>query len=105
MEARVRRARQSQRHRRAPVPAGPGGEELPRGPQLEPASVLQVHRILSRALEVAVQRGRAARDPRCSSSRRVPKRKPRPMRRADARAVLRAVRGRRNAACCVVNRL
>ncbi len=63
------------------------------------ASVLQVHRILSRALKVAMQRGKVARNvatlvdpPSLQSSEVVP------LSRAEARAVLAAAEGTRNAA-------
>lgn len=66
---------------------------------LAPATVLQVHRILSRALKVAVQRGKAHRNvatlvdaPSLQRSEVVP------LTADDCRAILSAAQGRRNAA-------
>ena len=62
---------------------------------LAPASVLQVHRILSRALKVAVQRGRAPRNV-CDlvDAPKVRQQEVEPLSRAEAQRVLAAARGR-----------
>ncbi|RBY92946.1 site-specific integrase [Blastococcus sp. TF02A-30] len=66
---------------------------------LSPASVLQAHRVLSRALKVAMQRDRVARNV-CAlvDPPSVERDEVRPLSGQDARRVLEAARGRRNAA-------
>jgi integrase len=66
---------------------------------LSPASVLQAHRVLSRALKVAMQRDRVARNV-CTlvDAPSVERDEVRPLSGHDARRVLEAARGRRNAA-------
>ena len=66
---------------------------------LAPATVLQVHRVLSRALKVAMQRGRIARNV-CTlvDAPSVPRAEVEPLTRAEARAVLAAAATERNAA-------
>jgi integrase len=66
---------------------------------LSPATVLQMHRILSRALKVAVQRGRVARNV-CTlvDAPSVSREEVQPLTQQDARAILAAAAGRRNAA-------
>ncbi|MGY1680710.1 tyrosine-type recombinase/integrase [Geodermatophilus sp. SYSU D01176] len=66
---------------------------------LAPASVLQAHRVLSRALKVATQRGKVARNV-CTlvDAPSVERDEIRPLTAGDARRVLEAARGRRNAA-------
>ncbi len=66
---------------------------------LAPASVLQMHRILSRALKVAVQRGRIPRNvATLVDAPSVHREEIKPLALAQARAVLTAAQGRRNAA-------
>ena len=69
------------------------------GGGLAPASVLYAHRVLSRALKVAMQRGRVARNV-CGlvDSPSVPRHEIRPLRATEARAVLDAAEDGRNAA-------
>ncbi len=66
---------------------------------LSPASVLQAHRVLSRALKVAMQRDKVARNV-CAlvDAPSVERDEVRPLSGQDARCVLEAARGRRNAA-------
>lgn len=66
---------------------------------LSPASVLQAHRVLSRALKVAMQRGRVARNV-CTlvDSPSVARTEVQPLTPDEARAVLRAAEGLRNGA-------
>lgn len=66
---------------------------------LAPASVLQCHRILSRALKVAVQRGRIARNV-CTlvDAPSLDRREVEPLTAEDARRILATAEGRRNAA-------
>ncbi|TFV67228.1 UNVERIFIED_ORG: site-specific integrase [Bacillus sp. AZ43] len=66
---------------------------------LSAASVVQAHRVLSRALKVAMQRGRVARNV-CTlvDAPSVERDEVRPLSEQDARRVLDAARGRRNAA-------
>jgi integrase len=66
---------------------------------LAPRSVLRTHRVLSRALKVAVQRGRLTRNV-CIlvDAPSLPHTEVEPLSAAEARQVLRAARGRRNAA-------
>lgn len=66
---------------------------------LSPATVLQMHRILSRALKVAVQRGRVARNV-CTlvDAPSVSREEVKPLTQQDARAILATAAGRRNAA-------
>ncbi len=66
---------------------------------LSPASVLQAHRVLSRALKVAMQRDKVARNV-CTlvDAPTVEREEVRPLSAQDARRVLEAARGRRNAA-------
>jgi integrase len=66
---------------------------------LSAASVVQAHRVLSRALKVAMQRGRVARNV-CAlvDAPSVERDEVRPLSGQDARRVLDAARGRRNAA-------
>jgi integrase len=65
---------------------------------LSPASVLQAHRVLSRALKVAMQRDRVARNV-CTlvDAPSVERDEIRPLSAQDARRVLEVARGRRNA--------
>lgn len=67
--------------------------------EVAPATALQVHRILSRALKVAVQRGKLARNP-CSlvDAPSAVRAEVDPLDPADARKVLAAAANRRNAA-------
>jgi integrase len=69
------------------------------GSGLAPASVLQAHRVLSRALKVAMQRGRVARNV-CSlvDAPSVSREEVRPLTSAEARQVLTAAAGARNGA-------
>src|SRR3954451_10261509 len=66
---------------------------------LSPASVVQAHRVLSRALKVAMQRGKVARNV-CTlvDAPSVHREEVRPLSGQDARRVLEAAAGRRNAA-------
>lgn len=66
---------------------------------LAPATVLQMHRILSRSLKVALQRERVARNV-CTlvDAPSVSREEVQPLSGADARAILGVARGRRNAA-------
>jgi len=66
---------------------------------LSPASVLQAHRVLSRALKVAMQRDKLARNV-CTlvDAPSVEREEVRPLSGQDARRVLEAAHGRRNAA-------
>lgn len=66
---------------------------------LAPATVLQMHRILSRALKVALQRERVARNV-CAlvDAPSVSREEVQPLSGADARAILGVAHGRRNAA-------
>ncbi|NES28959.1 tyrosine-type recombinase/integrase [Micromonospora terminaliae] len=66
---------------------------------MAPATVLQLHRILSRSLKVAHQRGRVARNV-CAlvDSPSVSREEVQPLTAADARAILAAAAGRRNGA-------
>jgi integrase len=67
--------------------------------ELAPASVLQAHRVLSRALRVAMQRDRVARNV-CAlvDAPRVEHQEVRPLSAEEARRLLDAARGRRNGA-------
>ncbi len=66
---------------------------------LKPASILQTHRILSRALKVALQRGRVRRNVgTLVEPPSVHREEIRPLSAEQARAVLSAARGHRNAA-------
>ncbi len=66
---------------------------------LSPASVVQAHRVLSRALKVAMQRGKVARNV-CTlvDAPTLEREEVRPLSSQDARRVLEAARGRWNAA-------
>ncbi len=66
---------------------------------LSPASVVQVHRVLSRSLKVAMQRGKIARNV-CTlvDAPTLEREEVRPLSSQDARRILEAARGRRNAA-------
>lgn len=66
---------------------------------LSPATVLQLHRILSRALKVAMQRGRVSRNV-CTlvDAPSVSREEVKPLTQQEARAILAAATGRRNAA-------
>jgi integrase len=69
------------------------------GVGLSPASVVQAHRVLSRALKVAMQRDKVARNV-CTlvDAPTIEREEVRPLTGHDARRVLEAARGRRNAA-------
>jgi integrase len=69
------------------------------GGGLSPASVVQAHRVLSRALKVAMQRGKVARNV-CAlvDAPSVERDEVRPLSGEDTRRVLEAASGRRNAA-------
>ena len=66
---------------------------------LAPATVLQLHRILSRALKVALQRERVGRNvATLVDAPSLTREEVQPLSAADARAILAAAKGRRNAA-------
>jgi len=66
---------------------------------LSPATVLQAHRVLSRSLKVAMQRGRIARNPATlADAPSVPRTEVRPFSAEEARRILDVARGHRNGA-------
>lgn len=73
-------------------------ERVHRELNLSPATVLKAHRVLSRALKVAEQRGKISRNPATLvDAPSLPHQEVTPLTVDDAKAVLQAARGRRNA--------